>query len=97
MSKLADAYIDAVGSLLEQRGSRYGNYSGLAAIAQELKEVMHTLATWQELPPVMQESLDLIASKIARILNGDPTYVDNWDDIAGYATLVSERLKGIER
>jgi hypothetical protein len=34
----------------------------------------------------------MIQHKIARILNGDPTYTDNWHDIAGYATLVEQHL-----
>ena len=40
------------------------------------------------------EALDMIATKIARILNGNPDHVDSWIDIAGYATLVADRLKG---
>jgi hypothetical protein len=42
------------------------------------------------------EALEMIANKIARILNGDPDYADSWTDIAGYATLVAERLNGRE-
>lgn len=30
----------------------------------------------------------------AYILNGDPTYLDNWHDIQGYARLVEKRLEG---
>ena len=40
------------------------------------------------------EAIDMIFSKLARILNGDPNYADNWIDIAGYATLVADRLEG---
>ena len=40
-----------------------------------------------------REALEMIAHKIARILNGDPNYADNWIDIAGYATLVANRLE----
>lgn len=32
-----------------------------------------------------------------KITNGDPDYADNWADIAGYATLVKDRLEGNER
>lgn len=39
-----------------------------------------------------QESLEMIAHKIGRILNGDPDYSDSWRDIAGYAQLVADRL-----
>ena len=34
----------------------------------------------------------MIFHKIARITNGDPHYSDSWRDIAGYATLVADRL-----
>lgn len=34
-----------------------------------------------------------IADKIARILNGDPEYRDNWHDIAGYAKLAEDRCQ----
>ena len=44
-----------------------------------------------------QEALDMIAHKIGRIINGDPDYADSWDDIAGYAKLVGDRLRGVER
>lgn len=39
----------------------------------------------------------MIQHKIARILNGDPDYVDNWVDIAGYAKLVADRLQAVSR
>lgn len=38
------------------------------------------------------EALSMIFNKIARITNGDPHYSDSWRDIAGYATLVADRL-----
>jgi hypothetical protein len=44
-----------------------------------------------------QEALDMICHKIGRIVNGDPNYADSWVDIAGYATLVADRLAGVER
>lgn len=43
------------------------------------------------LTDVQRESIDLIATKLARICCGDPNHRDHWDDIAGYATLVSQR------
>ena len=45
-----------------------------------------------ELSPDQAEALDMIAHKIARILNGDPNHHDHWHDIAGYATLIADRL-----
>lgn len=45
------------------------------------------------LRPDAQQSIDTILDKIARILNGDPNYLDNWDDIQGYAKLVADRIR----
>jgi hypothetical protein len=39
----------------------------------------------------------MIVHKISRIVNGNPDKVDHWVDIAGYATLVADRLEGIDR
>ena len=82
---------------LEERGERYGKYINQAGISQALKEVMRGQANYNSMSVDMRESLDLIANKIGRILNGDPNYHDSWHDIAGYAKLVADRLQGIER
>jgi len=78
--------------ILQERGERYGTFENHAAISQSLKRVM--FATEKSLDDDQSEALEMIAHKIARILNGDPNYVDSWLDIAGYATLVAERLNG---
>jgi hypothetical protein len=54
---------------------------------------MHTAPNWESLPIDMKQALDVIADKIARILVGDPNYLDNWHDIQGYAKLVEDRLR----
>ena len=80
---------------LEERGTRYGAFCDHAEICQELKDVMHDTPNWESLRPDQKEALEMIHHKIARILNGDPDYVDSWTDIAGYSTLVADRL-GVE-
>ena len=50
---------------------------------------------WDALKPDQQEALEMMAAKVSRILIGDPDYADNWDDIAGFATLVANRLRMI--
>lgn len=77
---------------LAERGNRYGDFATHAGISQSLKEVMVATPRWAEMPTYQREALEMIAHKIARILNGDPNYSDNWHDIAGYAQLVEERL-----
>lgn len=77
--------------VLTLRGKQYGNFLRLSQVAQALKQV---LAEAQRTPldPDLQISLDMICLKLARIANGDPYHGDNWTDIAGYATLVADRL-----
>ena len=85
---------EGVDSTLEERGKRYGKFIGHAAIAQTLKSAMQNTAAWNGLHSDQKEALEMIQHKIARILNGDPDYADSWHDIAGYATLVENRLNG---
>ena len=86
-----------VDTVLNERGSRYGSFVDNADTSQLLKQAMQTLNGWGRLQSDQREALDMIAHKIARILNGDPNYADSWVDIAGYAKLVADRLEGIER
>jgi hypothetical protein len=85
---------DTVANTLDERGTRYGKFSGHAGITQHLKSVMHRQPGWMRLDMSQMESLDMIAHKIARILNGDPNYADSWHDIAGYASLIDNQLNG---
>jgi hypothetical protein len=41
---------------------------------------------------MQRESLEMNQHKVARILAGNPDEPDHWFDIAGYATLVHQRL-----
>lgn len=77
---------------LNERGSRYGKFEDHATIAMVLKNAFRTCLGWSRLAFDQQQALDVIADKIARILNGDPNYPDNWHDIQGYAKLVEDRL-----
>ncbi len=86
-----------VNKTLDERGERYGKFGNHAELSQKLKQEMKKKATWWDLSPSQQESLEMIAHKIARILNGDPNYADNWHDIAGYATLIDLQLQGDDK
>lgn len=83
---------DTIEQTLEERGKRYGDFTGHAAITQGLKNDMQMTDGWAKLDPIHREALDMIVHKIGRILNGDPNYADNWHDIAGYAKLVEDRV-----
>jgi len=90
---MAEKAITNVDATLEQRGNRYGKFTGHAAITQELKRSMRNHPGWEKLEDDQKESLEMIAHKIGRILNGDPNYSDSWHDLAGYASLVDKRLE----
>jgi hypothetical protein len=81
--------------ILKDRGSVYGDFGDNAAMAQDLKGL---IKKWQPTKYAMSieqaEALDMISTKLSRIVTGDPSYPDNWDDIAGYATLIANRLRG---
>jgi hypothetical protein len=81
---------DRIDSLLAARGTRYGEFPGHAGVTQSLKR--HLEPYRHKLRDVHIEALEMIFHKIGRILNGDPDYADSWDDIAGYATLVSKDI-----
>ena len=87
----------SVDATLTERGNRYGKFKDHAELSQKLKNVMRNWDGWGAMDYDMRESLEMIQHKIARILNGDPTYADSWHDIAGYAKLVDDRLNGVER
>ena len=83
----------SVEKVLEERGERYGLFMTHARLAQDLKAIMTSHEEWQNLENDQREALEMIQHKIARILNGDHSYDDNWIDIAGYSTLVADRLQ----
>jgi len=77
---------------LKARQERYGEFIHNAEIAQDLKARLREAPNFEVLSPDMQEALDMIQTKISRILTGNPEYSDNWHDIQGFAKLVENRL-----
>jgi hypothetical protein len=84
---------ESIEETLKERGKTYGSYGRVAAISQEQKRIFRSGARYVDLRSTQRESLDMIANKLARIVNGDPFYSDSWRDIAGYATLIAEELE----
>ena len=85
-----------VEELLETRGDTYGQYIVVSRISQDIQKIMKSSPNYETMPNYMRESLDMIANKLARILNGDPHYLDSWSDIAGYVTLVKMEIEDHE-
>lgn len=81
---------------------KYGTYHHLANLSQSLTAVakQHYFAVRTvegqpapQMPGFIAESLQMINHKLARAMNGDELYIDNWKDIAGYAQLVVDILE----
>jgi hypothetical protein len=81
--------------VLDERGKTYGEFIDQAVITQALKEPLRSHPNWEELRPDVREALEMICSKMARIVNGDPWHRDSWVDIAGYATLVERTIPSL--
>jgi hypothetical protein len=84
-----------INALLAEREKTHGDYVLHAFITQDLKRVIrhHVADLDVKLDDDMQETLDMIAHKIGRIIAGNPAEPDHWRDIAGYAQLVANRLE----
>jgi hypothetical protein len=85
-----------VNKVLEERGSRYGEFHDLAIISQTIKD-MYYLNQNENVTPAMDEAMEMIIHKLARIINGDQRYRDNFIDIQGYCQLYLDELNRIEK
>lgn len=90
---------DSIDKILDERGEQYGKFEDHAQVSQSLKVVIygHLRARGKGLAADQIEALEMICHKMARIINGNADYADSWDDIAGYAKLVGDRLRGSAR
>ena len=92
-----ESNVTTLDHLLAERGKRYGTFLTHAQVTCAIKRIIQQRLSERSfaLEDDQQEALDMIAHKIGRIVNGDPSYVDSWDDIAGYAQLVADRLRSL--
>jgi len=97
--KLQRAPRMTVDNVVDERAITYGKFENLAEVSQRFKDSLHYFLITRNkyLAPDQQEAMELIFHKFARIVNGDPDHIDNWKDVAGYATLVADRLEGKPR
>lgn len=70
-------------------------FDKLADTAQSLKLIFKAGLNDQDkwLDNDMMESLDMICTKIARIVHGNEKHIDHWADIAGYSQLIVNRIQ----
>ena len=86
----------SINRTLEQRGSRYGKFKDVASTTYALQEILRDAKSYKHMSDDQVIALDMICNKMARIVNGDPNYIENWHDIAGYSTLIEKSLMTTE-
>jgi hypothetical protein len=88
-----------VNATLDARALNYGTFKDGAELMQAIKRTMaaHAAKHDKTFADDQWEALEMIVHKIGRIVNGNPNVTDHWVDIAGYATLIVDRLEGRAR
>lgn len=79
-------------ALLADRATTHGDFHNSSRTMQKFKRAARRSPNWERMDVSQREALDMILHKIGRVLHGDPTHKDHWDDIAGYAALVAQDL-----
>ena len=85
-----------IDDILKERQKTHGDYYDVAMTAQTIKDAMRRGKNWKMLDDTQRETLEMIASKIGRILAGNPHEVDHWKDGAGYFQLIVNAYNAVE-
>lgn len=73
--------------LVAARAVTHGEFHAVAAISQTIKRALASGPSWGLLTDVQTETLEHIATKLARAVCGDPAFADHVRDVGGYAFL----------
>jgi len=82
--------------LTAERRKTHGSFADHSRYTMRIKEVLNKAEEERfkrGQPPLtdqQREALDMIAHKIGRILAGQSSLQDHWDDIAGYAHIANK-------
>lgn len=81
---------------LAERQAQYGCFEDVAFATESIMGILSKVRgnELQDLPHTHRMALYMIASKMARIVNGDFNHLDSWHDIGGYAKLIEKLIDG---
>ena len=79
-----------VGALVNERQTTHGQFSQNAIYGQQLRSLFRSSPRWPQIPAVQAEALDMMATKLSRILSGQGDCAEHWEDLEGYARLARE-------
>ena len=71
-------------SVLQERSATHGDFEHYAVISQRLKHALSGGTNWEAMDVVQREALEAVMGKLARIVTGDPNFIDHYRDIIGY-------------
>ena len=101
MDSLNDQYAEieqvrkqTIEATLAERQAQYGCFEDVARTTGKIMEALSEVRTngLNDLPYPHRMALYMIASKMARIVNGDYNHKDSWHDIGGYSKLIEDLL-----
>lgn len=100
-SSLNDQYAEieqvrkqTIEATLAERQAQYGCFEDVARTTGKIMEALSEVQVngLNDLPYPHRMALYMIASKMARIVNGDFNHKDSWHDIGGYSKLIEDLL-----
>ena len=79
---------------LAERQAQYGCFEDVAFVTENIMATLSKVRVngLSDLPHPHRMALYMIASKMARIVNGDFNSIDGWHDIGGYSKLIEDLL-----
>ena len=85
-----------VDATLAERQAQYGCFEDVAFVTENIMSILAQVRVngLNDLPHTHRMALYMIASKMARIVNGDFNHLDSWHDIGGYSKLIEKLING---
>jgi hypothetical protein len=79
------------------RTTTHGQITEVSTLAQKLKDLLRSGQSWERMSPLHREMLEIAATKLARIVCGDPTTRDHWREAAWCLITASEHVTATQR
>lgn len=79
-----------VDNTLNERANTHGKFEDVAHYYRYSMRLLENHG--EHLTDSQYMALSMIFGKVARVLSGNPDFVDHWHDMQGYAKLVEDQL-----
>lgn len=83
----------SVEGTLAERQKSYGCFEDVATVTEEIIKALK-IGNYDNMPKPHKMAMYMIASKMARLVNGDFNHLDSWHDIGGYSKLIEKLIGG---